>query len=125
MRNIAVRMVDARRIALTLALLMPGPAAGNEYHIDVGDTVEILVARVPELQRRVTVQLDGTITFPFLGTLPVAGLTQAQLQVKVQAGLAAKTLPRSSGGRDVNVAIDPDEVTATIIEYRPIYVNGD
>jgi polysaccharide biosynthesis/export protein len=120
-----ITMVYARWIALALALLVPGTAAGTEYRISPGDTVEIVVARIPELQRRVTVKLDGTIAFPFLGTLPVAGLTQAQLQVKVQAGLATKVFQRTTGGRDDNVAIDADEVTATIAEYRPIYVDGD
>ena len=32
---------------------------------------------------------------------------------------------RGSDGREKSVTIDSDEVTATIVEYRPVYVNGD
>ena len=40
--------------------------------------------------------------------------------------LAAKVFPqRTPDGRDTSVTIEPDEVTATVAEYRPIYVNGD
>jgi polysaccharide export outer membrane protein len=111
---------------LVASLLCSVVAAGAEYHLNVGDVIEISVARVPELQRRVTVNLDGRITFPLLGTLAVSGLTPAQAQLKIQAGLASKIVQqRTLNGRDSDVVIDPDEVTAIIVEYRPIYVNGD
>jgi polysaccharide export outer membrane protein len=100
--------------------------AKAEYRLHVGDTIEISVARIPELKQRVPVQLDGTISFPLLGTLSVAGLPPAEIQTKVQAMLAAKVFrQRTSDGRENSVTIEPDEVTATIVEYRPIYVNGD
>jgi polysaccharide export outer membrane protein len=111
---------------LAAGLLCSVVAAGAEYRLNVGDVIEISVARVPELQRRVAVNLDGSITFPLLGTVVVAGLTPSQAQVKIQAGLATKIVQRRTlNGRDGDVVIAPDEVTATVVEYRPIYVNGD
>jgi polysaccharide biosynthesis/export protein len=111
---------------LAASLMCSVAATGAEYHLNVGDVIEISVARVPELQRRVAVNLDGNITFPLLGTLAVAGLTPSQAQVRIQAGLATKIFQkRTLDGRYSDVAIDPDEVTATVVEYRPIYVNGD
>jgi polysaccharide export outer membrane protein len=111
---------------LAMGALHAAVAAGAEYRLNVGDVVEISVATVPELQRRLRINLDGSITFPLLGTVAVAGLTPSQAQVKIQAGLAARIFQRRTGdGRDSSVAIGPDEVTATLVEYRPIYVNGD
>jgi polysaccharide export outer membrane protein len=111
---------------LAASLMCSVAATGAEYHLNVGDVIEISVARVPELQRRVAVNLDGNITFPLLGTLAVAGLTPSQAQVRIQAGLATKIFQkRTLDGRYSDVAIDPDEVTATVAEYRPIYVSGD
>jgi polysaccharide export outer membrane protein len=111
---------------LAMGALRAAVAAGAEYRLNVGDVVEISVATVPELQRRLRINLDGSITFPLLGTVAVAGLTPSQAQVKIQAGLAARIFQRRTGdGRDSSVAIGPDEVTATLVEYRPIYVNGD
>src|ERR1700726_5003671 len=118
MPDISSRLAHFGFIMLAAALLWPAIAAGSEYRVDVGDVIEISIARAPELQRRISIKLDGTISFPFLGTVPVAGLTQAQLQAKVQAGLAAKIFQqRTSSGRDSDVAIEPDEVTATVVEY--------
>ena len=112
---------------LTVCLLCSGirPSAA-EYKIDVGDVIEILVTRLPELQRRVTVKSDGTISFPLLGTLPVAGLSSSELEAHIQAALATKIFrQRTPDGRENAVVIEPDEVTTAVVQYRPIYVHGD
>lgn len=102
------------------------PAAAADYQIDVGDVIEIMVARVPELQRRVPVKSDGTISFPLLGTLLVAGLSPSEVQANIQAALATKIFrQRTPDGRENAVAIEPDEVTAVVVQHMPIYVNGD
>jgi polysaccharide export outer membrane protein len=120
------RTRGARPFFLLAALLCSMSPAKAEYRIHVGDTIEISVARLPDRKQRVPVQLDGTISFPLLGTLLVAGLSPAEVQAKVQAMLATKVFrQRTSDGRENSVTIEPDEVTATIVEYRPIYVNGD
>jgi len=117
---------DARSFLLAVTLLCLITPAKAEYRLQVGDAIEISVARLPELKQRVAVQLDGTISFPLLGTIAVVDLSPAQVQAKVQAMLAAKVFrQRTSDGRENSVAIEPNEVTARIVEYRPIYVNGD
>jgi polysaccharide biosynthesis/export protein len=112
---------------LTVGLLCSAvPPAAAEYRIDVGDVIEILVARVPELQRRVLVKSDGSISFPLLGTLRVAGLSPSEAEANIQAALATKIFRlRTPDGRENAVAIEPDEVTVAVVQYRPIYVNGD
>ncbi len=88
--------------------------------------LQISVARLPELNQRVPVQIDGTISFPLLVKISVAGLSPTDVQAKVQALLAVKAFrQRTADGADVSVTIEVDEVIATIAEYRPIYVNGD
>jgi polysaccharide export outer membrane protein len=117
---------DARFLLIAVALLCSITPARAEYRLHVGDVIEISVARLPELKQRVPVQLDGTISFPLLGTLPVANLSPAEVQAKVQTMLAAKVFrQRASDGHENTVTIEPDEVTATVVEYRPVYVNGD
>ncbi len=120
------RVRAARSFLLAVAVLWSITPAKAEYRLHVGDAIEISVARLPELKQRVPVQPDGTISFPLLGALSVAGLSPAEMQTKVQAMLAAKVFRQgTSDGRENSVAIEPDEVTASIVEYRPIYVNGD
>jgi polysaccharide export outer membrane protein len=120
------RTRDARSFLLAAALLCSITPAKAEYLLHVGDVIEISIVRLPELKQRVPVQLDGTISFPLLGTISVADLSPAEVQAKVQATFAAKVFrQRTSDGRESSVAIEADEVTARIVEYRPIYVNGD
>jgi polysaccharide biosynthesis/export protein len=116
-----------KRGLLTVGLLCSAaPAPAAEYKIDVGDVIEILVTRVPELQRRVLVKSNGAISFPLLGSLQVAGLSASELEAHIQAALATKIFrQRTPDGRENVVVIEPDEVTASVVQYRPIYVNGD
>ena len=119
-----------KRGVLTFGLLCSAvPAAAAEYaeyQVDVGDVIEINVARVPELQRRVPVKSDGSISFPLLGTLRVAGLSSAEVEANIQAALATKFFrQRTPDGHEHAVAIEPDEVTTVVVQYRPIYINGD
>jgi polysaccharide export outer membrane protein len=111
---------------LTLASLFSTMPARAEYRVDVGDLIEISVARVPELQRRVQVGPDGAISFPLIGAVVVAGLLPSELETKIKAVLAAKIFkPRASDGREYAVVIDPEEITAVVVQFRPVFVTGD
>lgn len=124
-RKIA-RLFCLKLLLFVAAMLCAASPAKADYRLHVGDVIEISVARAPELKQRVPVQLDGSISFPMMGNLPVAGLTPSEAQSRIQAILATKVFrQRLSDGRDNEIMIDHDEVTATVVEYRPIYVNGD
>ena len=109
-----------------LLSLWSASAAQFQYRLAAGDIMEISVAGIPELQRRVPVDMDGSISFLPLGTVAVAGLTPSEAQVKIQARLANKVFHvRTANGQSNTVVISPEEVVATVAEYRPIYVDGD
>ena len=121
----------AFRAAALCGAMTPGMAFGAsqpfmDYHIHAGDVIEIAVAGLPEMHMRSNVQPDGAVSIPLLGAVNVAGLTPAELRQTVQSRLAQKVFRlRANDGREVLVVIKPDEVSAAIVEYRPIYVNGD
>src|SRR3989338_2577249 len=58
------------------------------YTIGVDDILEISVLQPDELLRIVNVAPDGTITFPYIGTIKVKDLTITQIQKEVQDALA-------------------------------------
>jgi polysaccharide export outer membrane protein len=119
-------VLGVRLALLAAALLCSAAQARADYRLQVGDVIEIAVARMPELRQRVPVQLDGSIAFPMLGNLSVAGLTPSEAQAKIQVVLATKVFrQRMSDGRESDTSIDHDEVTATVVQFKPIYVNGD
>jgi polysaccharide biosynthesis/export protein len=111
---------------LSLCLAWSAAAAQLQYRLAAGDIMEVSVAGIPELQRRVPIDMDGSISFLPLGTVMVAGLTPSEAQVKIQALLANKVVHvRTTNGQTNTVVINPEEVIATIAEYRPVYVSGD
>lgn len=112
--------------ALFCALLSWSVPAGAEYRIEAGDILEIAVAGMPDWRQRVEVQLDGSISYPLLGTLVVAGLSPSEVRIKIQGILPTKVFRQSTpDGRERVVVLDADQITANVVEYRPIYVNGD
>ena len=102
-----------------------GPATA-QYLIDVGDVVEIAISGPMEIRQRVAVQMDGTIALPLMGSVAVGGLRSVDVRTKVQAAIMSRPFRRRlPDGAESIVLIEPDEITANIVEYRPIYTSGD
>ena len=117
------RRIKWSLVAIALAI---STQAGAEYRVSIGDVLEVAVAGVPELRHRAPVQLDGNISLPLVGMLPVAGLSVPQIRANIGAALATKVFrQRTADGREAVIVIDANEVTTTVAEYRPIYINGD
>jgi polysaccharide export outer membrane protein len=125
----SLRGSTARRVAwalLAAGVMCSFAASATEYRLDVGDVIDISIAQIPELPHRVPVQLDGTISFPLLGSIAVAGMTRSEAEAKIRSALATKIYHATSrNGLTRDIAVGPDDVTATVAEYRPIYVDGD
>jgi polysaccharide export outer membrane protein len=101
-------------------------ARADEYRVAPGDTIEFSTVATPDLKTRATIRLDGEVTLPLIGDVKVDGLTLAKLRSKLQGLLASKVYrKRSEDGREVPVMLAPDEISVTVAEYRPIYINGD
>jgi protein involved in polysaccharide export with SLBB domain len=81
------------------------------YKLAAGDVVHIEVLGETELTLSVQIDPLGTISYPFLGQVPAAGLTLRQLESRIYTGLKSGYLK------------SPD-VRAAIQAYRPIYVSG-
>jgi polysaccharide export outer membrane protein len=120
------KALGSKGALLSGVLLCSAIPAKAQYRLDVGDVLEISVAGVPELRQRVAVQLDGSISYPLLGTFVVAGLSPSEVRAKIRATLPSKVFrQRALDGRETVVVIEADQVTANVVEYRPIYINGD
>ena len=83
-----------------------------QYRLQSGDVVEVSVYGVADFKRRTAVSLDGDISLPLLGDIQATGLTLPELRAKLKDILAKSNVVRS-----------PD-ITADLVEPRPIYVNG-
>jgi polysaccharide export outer membrane protein len=62
-------------------------AAAGDYRLSPGDVVEVTVTPQSSFGRTVTIQPDGKISYPLVGTLQAAGLTVAQLSERLRRAL--------------------------------------
>jgi polysaccharide export outer membrane protein len=70
------------------ALPSPSPSpvdASVDYRVGPGDVLEIAVLGNADLTRTATVQPSGSIAFPLLNEVPVAGLTVVEIQRRMTA----------------------------------------
>lgn len=102
------------------------PRVLHAYRLQPGDAIEVAVAGQPDLRARATLEIDGTINLPAIGTLQVAGDTTGEVMAKVEAVLASRLLRRQRAqAGDRLPVLQPGDVTVTMAEYRPITVGGD
>ena len=66
---------------------VPVSAIAQEYVINPGDTISILVWGHEQYNQTIPVRPDGKISYPFLGEVRVDGLTTTELAEKIRAEL--------------------------------------
>jgi polysaccharide export outer membrane protein len=123
---------QSQRLLMLMAVLLAPVAARGDYLLAPGDVLEIQAVGIPDLRHRVMIDLNGQASFPLIGDVKAAGLSVAELRKQVKLILSTKAfrlrVPDQQGrlmSRDEVVTVSPDEVTMTVAEYRPIYLNGD
>ncbi len=116
-----------KQLAIAVGVLGCFPQGANaKYLLSSGDVVAISVVGLREMQQTITIDVDGEVSFPLIGPMKAAGMSVSELQQKVRAQLPGKIFRRrTEDGRESQVALSPDEITVTVAEYRPIYLNGD
>ena len=109
-------MIDRLLAFMLLSLLAMSTGAlasqAENYRLGAGDAIEILVYDEPDLTVEITINDDGNINFPLIGTVSVTGNTAAEVQKLIHDGLLGDYL--------LNPSVQVD-----IISYRPFYIHGE
>ncbi|MFT4180402.1 MAG: polysaccharide biosynthesis/export family protein [Rhizobium sp.] len=112
-----MKIISLSAFSIVAALsLLPQKGFCDEqeaYKLGPGDILQISVFGVADFTRRVTVNIDGNISVPFLGELHGEGLTIGDLRVALTNGL------RKDG------RIQSADVSVEMVELRPFYISGD
>ena len=89
------------------------PAPGSAYQMGVGDRLDISVFGQDDLKATLEVLADGTVSFPLIGVMPVAGRTLAEVRAAVET-------------RMKEFLVDP-QVSLDIKDYQsqPVNVVGE
>ena len=92
--------------------LLP-PVQDPGYALGPSDQIRVITYNEPQLTNTFTVGDNGSIAFPLIGTVQVAGMTADDTASTLSKSLVDKKLLR-----------DPS-VSVQIIQYRPIFVLGE
>lgn len=92
--------------AVVSMLVATAAMAQSGYQIRPGDTLQVEVLEDPSLNRSVLVLPDGTISFPFAGSVRASGRSASQIGDAITSGIAS------------NFASDPN-VFVTVQTLRP------
>ena len=84
----------------------------SNYQLGSGDKIKIQVYGEDGLSMETKLTDAGTILYPFLGEVRVAGMTVGQLADRIVEGLKGRYL------------VDP-KVSVSVLEYREFFVNGE
>ena len=87
------RALRRAALALAAALLAPAlaaPAAAQGYIAQPGDILRIEVVEDPSLNREVLITPDGSLSFPFVGSVGVTGRSVDQIRDQIIAGLRSQ-----------------------------------
>ena len=63
--------------------------AQSSYLIQSGDTISVEVLEDPSLNRSLLVLPDGTISFPFAGSVPAQGRSASAVEAAIRSGIAS------------------------------------
>lgn len=78
------------------------------YRLDVGDVVNIIILDFPEFNASGAIDRDGMILLPYLGKMPLLGLTLDEVQDKLAYELGRRFLK------------EKPEVIASLVAARPV-----
>lgn len=99
-----------RKILFAILALFAATAAYAQsgYLIRPGDSLQIEVLEDPSLNRTVLVLPDGTVSFPFAGSVRASGRTAGQVSDAITAGIA------SNFANQPNVFVTVQELTEAL-----------
>lgn len=105
-------------VLMILTITLPVQAAETErsgalstYHLGSGDKIKIQVYGEDQMTMETKLTDAGTIIYPFLGEVRVAGMTVGQLADHIVQGLKGRYF------------VDP-KVSVSVLEYREFFIYG-
>ena len=64
------------------------PGDGGDYRVGIGDVISVKAFQEEEISGDFPVESSGAITFPLLGSVPVAGMTPAEVSSTLEISRA-------------------------------------
>jgi polysaccharide export outer membrane protein len=91
----------------------PQAAASDDYRLGAEDKLKVTVFGEPDLSGEFVIDSSGVLAVPFVGQIPVKGMTLREFEQAYAGKL-----------REAEILRDP-RVNAEVTSFRPIYVLGE
>jgi polysaccharide export outer membrane protein len=88
------------------------PEIGHDYRLSAGDIIQMEVVDVPTLNRTLQLDAQGMISLPYLGLIPAAGKTAAELTMDLQNRYGEKYLKNP----EISVAVKQARVDTFVVD---------
>ncbi len=88
---------------LVLSFITARPAEAQEFTLGPDDVLEVIVSNHEDLNKIVTIQADGTVTYPDVGTFKAAGKSCAEISAIIKTALERTR-------NKVEVLVSPKEI---------------
>lgn len=121
----AIRMTVVFGLAIVIGLGWTAKPAHAQYKISPGDQLTIEVLEDPSLNRSVLVLPDGSISFPFAGTVRAAGRTLRSIESLLQRQLASNFATAPTVFVNVAGLAPEDEVEQLEVAPYGIFLMGE
>jgi polysaccharide export outer membrane protein len=79
---------DAKEKAAIAAALQQVVHAKNDYHLAPADLVSVTVYQDADMNRKVRINTDGTVSLPLIGQVKIGGLSLSAAQAGIEAKLS-------------------------------------
>src|SRR5262245_44477267 len=79
--------------AVWAALAVPCAAEPAPYKVKAGDVLSVAVLGHPDMEKTVRVTPDGQLPYFFVGTMPVEGLSLAEINAGLARSLSERGMP--------------------------------
>ncbi len=99
-------------------------SAAEEYKLAPGDTIEVIIAGLPELQRKALIGADGGVTLPLAGRVQISGMTLPKAQDVIQQSLSTQAFRQRGASGETVSAIRAEDVFVDVAQYAPVYIDG-
>ena len=110
---------------LSLTLAATSAFAQSSYRIQGGDVISIEVLEDNSLNRSLLVLPDGTVNFPFVGSVRVAGRTSGQVEQAISSGIAGNFATTPTVFVSVSSVTVPEGPAAVLGETMNIFFTGE
>ena len=110
---------------MTAVFLLAATAARAEILLAPGDRISMKIIGVQDINAVATIDRDGTVSLPVVGSVPAAGRSASALRDDVARALSLEPIRLTGRNGEIWVKLDPSKIFLSVAEYRPVYVSGD